>query len=120
MSHLAQINLDRAAAARQGLHGFYEWHSLSWKLFPEKKKDDKRDFITRLDMLRMNSSLLFYRQINRKSRVGVHRRVGKKKKYRNRSSRRTAIFLRFLQTRQKRFLGATPKETRKKTEATMR
>jgi CRISPR system Cascade subunit CasE len=50
MSHLAQINLDRAAAARQGLHGFYEWHSLSWKLFPEKKKDDKRDFITRLDI----------------------------------------------------------------------
>ncbi|MBN1577054.1 MAG: type I-E CRISPR-associated protein Cas6/Cse3/CasE [Chitinispirillaceae bacterium] len=49
MSFLAQITLNRAEAARQCLHGLYEWHDLSWKLFPDKSKEDKRDFITRLD-----------------------------------------------------------------------
>jgi CRISPR system Cascade subunit CasE len=49
MSYLAQLTLDRAEAARRGLHGLYEWHKLSWTFFPEKKKEDKRDFLTRLD-----------------------------------------------------------------------
>jgi len=50
MSFIIQIILDRSEAVRQNLYGLYEWHNLSWKLFPEKKKEDKRDFITRLDI----------------------------------------------------------------------
>lgn len=49
MSYLSQITLDRTEAARQTLYGLYDWHAFSWLLFPGKKKDDKRDFITRLD-----------------------------------------------------------------------
>lgn len=49
MSYIAQLTLDRAEAARRGLHGLYEWHDLSWKFFPDKTKEDKRDFLTRLD-----------------------------------------------------------------------
>jgi CRISPR system Cascade subunit CasE len=50
MSYLAQLTLDRAEAARRGLHGLYEWHNLSWTFFPDKKEEDKRDFLTRLDV----------------------------------------------------------------------
>jgi CRISPR system Cascade subunit CasE len=49
MSYLAQLTLDRAEALRRGLHGLYEWHNLSWTFFPDRKKEDKRDFLTRLD-----------------------------------------------------------------------
>ena len=49
MSHLARLTVDRYEAARQRLHGLYDWHELSWNLFPNKKNDDKRDFVTRLD-----------------------------------------------------------------------
>ena len=50
MSYLSQIILDRAEVAKRNLHGLYDWHELSWRLFPEKKKNDKRDFLTRLDV----------------------------------------------------------------------
>ena len=49
MSYLSQIILDQSEAAKRNLHGLYDWHGFSWSLFPEKKKDDKRDFLTRLD-----------------------------------------------------------------------
>lgn len=49
MSYLSQIILDRAEVAKRNLYGLYDWHEFSWRLFPEKKKDDKRDFLTRLD-----------------------------------------------------------------------
>jgi CRISPR system Cascade subunit CasE len=50
MSFLAQITLNRAEAAKRNLYGLYEWHGLSWELFPDKKKENKRDFLTRLDV----------------------------------------------------------------------
>lgn len=49
MNFISQMTLDKAKAAEQKLFGLYAWHDLSWKLFPEKKKDDLRDFLTRLD-----------------------------------------------------------------------
>jgi len=49
MSYISQIILNDAEAARKNLHGLYDWHRLSWSLFPEKEKNDKRDFTTRLD-----------------------------------------------------------------------
>jgi len=50
MSFLTQLIIDKYDVARMGLTGLYEWHKLSWSLFPEKNANDKRDFITRLDM----------------------------------------------------------------------
>jgi CRISPR system Cascade subunit CasE len=49
MIYLAQMLIYRAVAAKRELAGLYEWHRLSWEVFPNKKNDDKRDFLTRVD-----------------------------------------------------------------------
>ena len=40
MTHLTQVTLDFAAAARLRLHDCYDWHQAVWKAFPGR--DGKR------------------------------------------------------------------------------
>jgi CRISPR system Cascade subunit CasE len=49
MIYLSRILVDRSVAAKRELTGLYEWHRFSWEMFPQKRKDDKRDFLTRVD-----------------------------------------------------------------------
>ena len=48
MTHLTQILLGYAQAARLGLRDTYDWHQRAWECFPGRPKD-ARDFLTRLD-----------------------------------------------------------------------
>jgi CRISPR system Cascade subunit CasE len=57
MTHLTQITLDFATAARLRLRDCYDWHQAVWKAFPGR--DGKpRDFLTRLDRQRDGFRLL--------------------------------------------------------------
>jgi CRISPR system Cascade subunit CasE len=49
MTHLTQVILDFATAARLQLRDSYDWHQAVWKAFPGREKGQRRDFLTRLD-----------------------------------------------------------------------
>ncbi|MGA2440202.1 MAG: type I-E CRISPR-associated protein Cas6/Cse3/CasE [Tepidisphaeraceae bacterium] len=57
MTHLTQIILDFATAARLRLRDCYDWHQAVWKAFPGRD-GDRRDFLTRLDQQRDGFRLL--------------------------------------------------------------
>lgn len=48
MTHLTQVTVDFATAARQRLRDSYDWHQAVWKAFPGRD-GDAREFLTRLD-----------------------------------------------------------------------
>jgi len=48
MTHLTQVTVDFATAARLGLRDSYDWHQAVWKAFPARD-GQRRDFLTRLD-----------------------------------------------------------------------
>jgi CRISPR system Cascade subunit CasE len=51
VTHLTQVVLDFATAARRRLCDCYDWHQAVWKAFPGRD-GDRRDFLTRLDQQR--------------------------------------------------------------------
>src|SRR5947209_3798572 len=51
MTHITQIILDFATAARLRLCDCYDWHQAVWKAFPGRD-GEARDFLTRLDRVR--------------------------------------------------------------------
>lgn len=57
MTHLTQITLDFATAARLRLRDCYDWHQAVWKAFPNRN-GERRDFLTRLDRRRDGFRLL--------------------------------------------------------------
>jgi CRISPR system Cascade subunit CasE len=57
MTHLTQIILDFATAARLRLRDCYDWHQAVWKAFPGRD-GERRDFLTRLDERRDGFRLL--------------------------------------------------------------
>jgi CRISPR system Cascade subunit CasE len=57
MTHLTQVTLDFATAARLRLRDCYDWHQAGWKAFPGRD-GDRRDFLTRLDQRRNAFRLL--------------------------------------------------------------
>jgi CRISPR system Cascade subunit CasE len=57
MTHLTQVILDFAAAARLGLRDCYDWHQAVWKAFPGRNRE-RREFLTRLDHRREGFRLL--------------------------------------------------------------
>jgi CRISPR system Cascade subunit CasE len=57
MTHLTQIILDFATAARLRLRDSYDWHQAVWKAFPGRD-GQRRDFLTRLDQRREGFRLL--------------------------------------------------------------
>ena len=57
MTHLTQVILDFAAAARLRLRDCYDWHQAVWKAFPGRD-GEQRDFLTRLDQQRDGFRLL--------------------------------------------------------------
>jgi len=57
MTHLTQVTLDFAAAARLGLRDCYDWHQAVWKAFPGRD-GERREFLTRLDQRREGFRLL--------------------------------------------------------------
>jgi len=57
MTHLTQITLDLATAARLRLRDCYDWHQAVWKVFPGRD-GERRDFLTRLDQRRDGFRLL--------------------------------------------------------------
>lgn len=57
MTHLTQITLDFATAARLRLRDCYDWHQAVWKAFPGRD-GQRRDFLTRLDRRRDGFRLL--------------------------------------------------------------
>ncbi|MBZ5514845.1 MAG: type I-E CRISPR-associated protein Cas6/Cse3/CasE [Acidobacteriia bacterium] len=48
MTHLTQVILDFATAARLRLRDCYDWHQAVWKAFPGRN-GERREFLTRLD-----------------------------------------------------------------------
>ena len=48
MTHLTQVTLDFATAARLRLGDCYDWHQAVWKAFPGRD-GERREFLTRLD-----------------------------------------------------------------------
>jgi CRISPR system Cascade subunit CasE len=48
MTHLTQLTVDFATAARLGLRDCYDWHQAAWKAFPGRD-GQRREFLTRLD-----------------------------------------------------------------------
>jgi CRISPR system Cascade subunit CasE len=48
MTHLTQVTVDFATAARQQLRDCYDWHQAVWKAFPGHD-GEQREFLTRLD-----------------------------------------------------------------------
>jgi CRISPR system Cascade subunit CasE len=48
MTHLTQITLDFATAARLRLRDCYDWHQAAWKAFPGRN-GQRRDYLMRLD-----------------------------------------------------------------------
>ena len=57
MTHLTQVTLDFATAARLRLRDCYDWHQAVWKAFPGRD-GEPRDFLTRLDQRREGFRLL--------------------------------------------------------------
>ena len=57
MTHLTQVTLDFATAARLRLRDSYDWHQAVWKAFPGRD-GEQRDFLTRLDSRREGFRLL--------------------------------------------------------------
>jgi CRISPR system Cascade subunit CasE len=57
MTHLTQVTLDFATAARLRLRDCYDWHQAVWKAFPGRD-GQQRDFLTRLDRRRDGFRLL--------------------------------------------------------------
>jgi CRISPR system Cascade subunit CasE len=57
MTHLTQVTLDFATAARLHLRDGYDWHQAIWKAFPGRDGKE-RDFLTRLDQHREGFRLL--------------------------------------------------------------
>jgi CRISPR system Cascade subunit CasE len=57
MTHLTQLTLDFAIAARLRLRDCYDWHQAVWKAFPGRD-GERRDFLTRLDRRRDGFRLL--------------------------------------------------------------
>lgn len=57
MTHLTQVTLDFATAARLPLRDCYDWHQAVWKAFPGRD-GKQRDFLTRLDRRREGFRLL--------------------------------------------------------------
>jgi len=57
MTHLTQVTLDFATAARLRLRDCYDWHQAVWKAFPGRDRE-QRDFLTRLDQRREGFRLL--------------------------------------------------------------
>jgi CRISPR system Cascade subunit CasE len=57
MTHLTQVTLDFATAARLRLRDCYDWHQAVWKAFPGRD-GERRDFLTRLDQRRDGFRLL--------------------------------------------------------------
>jgi hypothetical protein len=51
MTHLTQVTVDFATAARQQLRDCYDWHQAVWKAFPGRD-GEPREFLTRLDQRR--------------------------------------------------------------------
>jgi CRISPR system Cascade subunit CasE len=48
MTHLTEVTVDFATAARQQLRDCYDWHQAVWKAFPGRD-GEPREFLTRLD-----------------------------------------------------------------------
>ena len=57
MTHLTQVTLDFATAARLRLRNCYDWHQAVWEAFPGRD-GEPRDFLTRLDQRREGFRLL--------------------------------------------------------------
>lgn len=57
MTHLTQVTIDFATAARLPLRDCYDWHQAVWKSFPGHD-GKQRDFLTRLDRCREGFRLL--------------------------------------------------------------
>jgi CRISPR system Cascade subunit CasE len=57
MTHLTQVTLDFATAARLRLRDCYDWHQAVWKAFPGRDRE-RREFLTRLDQRREGFRLL--------------------------------------------------------------
>ena len=57
MTHLTQVTLDFATAARLRLRDCYGWHQAVWKAFPGHD-GERREFLTRLDRRREGFRLL--------------------------------------------------------------
>jgi CRISPR system Cascade subunit CasE len=57
MTHLTQVTLDLATAARLRLRDCYDWHQAVWKAFPNRE-GERREFLTRLDQRREGFRLL--------------------------------------------------------------
>lgn len=57
MTHLTQVTLDFATAARLRLRDCYDWHQAVWKAFPARDSE-RRDFLMRLDQRRESFRLL--------------------------------------------------------------
>jgi CRISPR system Cascade subunit CasE len=57
MTHLTQVTVDFATAARQRLRDCYDWHQAVWKAFPGREAEP-RAFLTRLDQRRDSFRLL--------------------------------------------------------------
>ena len=51
MTHLTQVTVNFATAARQRLRDCYDWHQAVWKAFPGREAEP-RAFLTRLDQRR--------------------------------------------------------------------
>jgi len=57
MTHLTQVTLDFATAARLRLRDSYDWHQAVWKAFPGRD-GERREFLTRLDQRREGFRLI--------------------------------------------------------------
>lgn len=57
MTHLTQVTVDFATAARQRFRDCYDWHQAVWKAFPGRD-GEPRKFLTRLDQRRDSFRLL--------------------------------------------------------------
>jgi CRISPR system Cascade subunit CasE len=57
MTHVTQVTLDFATAARLRLRDCYDWHQAVWKAFPGRD-GEPRDFLMRLDRRREGFRLL--------------------------------------------------------------
>jgi hypothetical protein len=92
---------------------------LSWSLFPEKEKNDKRDFTTRLDTAENEFKFTILSTSKPTMHLGALRNVGRQEQYRICFIRKTDIFLRFLPILPKHFPGEDQMEIKKKMAAIM-
>lgn len=65
MTHLTQVTLDFATAARHELRDSYDWHQAVWKAFPGHD-GEPRNFLTRLDQRRGEFRLLIVSSVQPK------------------------------------------------------